>query len=164
MGSMEQQKPASDIRRKLSARRLKMQIEHTRDDKFAINTEATDSQKLLLIGNDKNKDIALSIALTREGYHVVYCDSVKNAWQLVYPQRPDVIILRLGKADASGLADLQECRVLAEGVPIVLIIDGHVNNPAVMSALHHGAAVVLPELSTPDRLRQALDSLHASTA
>ena len=140
-----------------------MQIEHTRNNKLTINTKATDSQKLLLIGNDKNKGIALSIALTREGYHVVYCDSVKNAWQLVYPHRPDVIILRLGKADASGLADLQECRVLAEGVPIALIIDGHVD-PAVMSALHHGAAVVLPESSTPDRLRQALDSLHAPTA
>jgi DNA-binding NtrC family response regulator len=139
-----------------------MQIERTRENKSAMNTEAADLQKLLLIGSNKNKDVALLIALTRGGYHVIYCDSVKNAWQLVYPQRPDAIILRLGKADMSGLADLQECRVLAEGVPIVVMIDGHVN-PAVMPALRHGAAIVLPE-STPDRLRQALDALQASPA
>jgi DNA-binding NtrC family response regulator len=126
-----------------------------------INRQASGIRKLLLIGNYKNKDLALSIALTREGYHVVYSDSVKNAWRLVYPHRPDVIILRLSDANTSGLADLQECRALAEGVPIIVTIDGYVN-PAIISALRHTAAVVLPRISTPDRIRQALEGLHRS--
>jgi DNA-binding NtrC family response regulator len=142
---------------------MKMQIEHTLNRKVTMSSGASDIQKVLLIGNDKNRDIALLVGLTGGGYHVVYCDSVKKAWPLVYPHRPDVIILRLGNADASGLADLQECRALAEGVPIVVTIGGQVS-PNVMPALQHGAAVVVPEVATPDSIRRAFEGLCGPTA
>jgi DNA-binding response OmpR family regulator len=140
-----------------------MNTEHEPQYKFTENTRSIDIHRVLLIGSDKNKDIALSMALTREGYHVVYCDSVKKAWILVYPERPDVIILRLGKTDLAGLAELQECRALAEGVPIVLTLDTQVR-PAVMADLRHRAAVVVPEPAVPEAIARALHGLHASTA
>jgi DNA-binding response OmpR family regulator len=140
-----------------------MDTEHEPQHKFTENTQSINIHKILLIGSDKNKDIALSMALTREGYHVVYCDSVKKAWNLVYPGRPDVIILRLGNADLSGFAELQECRALAEGVPIVLTLDTQVR-PAVMADLRHRAAAVVAERSVPETIAQALHGLHGSTA
>jgi DNA-binding NtrC family response regulator len=141
----------------LAGRRFKMETLHIGiETKVTEETQAHEIKKILVIDNDK--DSALSTGLTQEKYHVVHCDSVQKAWGLVYPHRPHLIILRLYNSNGAALAELQECRALAEGVPIVVAVSGHLN-PTLVKALQHGAAAVLPALSTPESIRGALRGL-----
>jgi DNA-binding NtrC family response regulator len=125
-----------------------------------IKREASEIKTILLIENGKYS--ALSAALAQEGYHVVHCDSVQKAWSFVYPHRPHLIVLRLDNSNGAALAALQECRALAEGVPIVLVTSAHVNR-ALRKALQHGAATVLAASWTAESVREALHGLEAST-
>ena len=127
--------------------------------KLTEKTQAREIKKILLI--DNNKDSALAAALARERYRIVHCDSVQQAWSLVYPHRPHLIILRLSNSNEAALACLQECRVLAEGVPMVVVTPAHVNR-AVMKVLQHEAATVLADSLTPQSIRAALDGLEVS--
>ena len=89
-------------------------------------TQTNEIKKILLI--DKNKASFLSTALQQEGYHLIHCDSVQKAWDLIYPHRPHLIVLHLYNFNnGAGLSDLQECQALAEGVPIILAAPSRVN-------------------------------------
>lgn len=110
-------------------------------------------KKILLIDNETNS--ALATALEREGHHVVRCDCVQNAWNLVYPQRPHLIILSIHKSDGGALSDVHECRALAGGVPIVWATSAHMSR-ALLNALPSGVAAVVADLSTPESARAVL--------
>src|SRR6266542_1886378 len=70
--------------RELARRRFKMETLHIQTKKtLTKKTQASEIKKILLI--DQDKDSALSAALAREGYDLVLCDSVQEAWSLVYP-------------------------------------------------------------------------------
>jgi CheY-like chemotaxis protein len=149
----------SDARQRTGKGRLKMETLHTQiKKKLTGKTHAGEPKKILLIEEDK--DSALSAILAQEGYDVVHCASVQRAWSLVYPHRPHLIVLYLDDANEAGLADFQECRALAQGVPIVLAISAQVN-PGRMRALR-GAAAVLAVSSTSESIRGALHSLEAA--
>src|SRR5881628_942137 len=112
--------------RELARRRFKMETLHIQTKKtLTKKTQASEIKKILLI--DQDKDSALSAALAREGYDLVLCDSVQEAWSLVYPYRPHLIILHLRNSNRAGLSDIQECRALAEDIPIVLVVSAQVN-------------------------------------
>jgi DNA-binding NtrC family response regulator len=126
---------------------------------LAEKTRARELKKVLLI--DEDKDSALSAALLQEGYDIVHCDSVQNAWSRVYPHRPHLIVLHLYDSNGAGLSDLQECRALAEGVPVILAISAQLKR-AFIKAMQHGAAVVLAASSTPESVTEVLHHLEAS--
>ena len=130
-------------------------------NELAEKTQRNQIKKILLI--DEDKDCALSTTLAKEGYDVVHCDSVHEAWNLVYPHRPHLIILRLHSANGSALSDFQECRALAEGVPIVLAITSAQTSRALLKTLQHGAETVLTASSTLESVRKALHGLEHST-
>ena len=132
-----------------------MDIENKR--KLTEKTQTDEITKILLI--DHNKDRALSAVLAQEGYDVIHCDAVQKAWCLVYPQRPHLIIIHLDDLDGAGLADLQECRALAEGVPIILATSTQVND-TLMKVLQHRAAAILNLPSMPETIREALHDLE----
>jgi len=115
------------------------------------------TKKILLI--DHNKSSALSAALAQEGYDVIHCNAVQKAWCLVYPQRPHLIVIHLDDLDGAGLADFQECRALAEGVPIILATSAQVDEP-IMKALLHGAATILDLPLIPANIRETLRDLE----
>jgi DNA-binding NtrC family response regulator len=123
-------------------------------------TQASEIKKILLI--DRDKDSALSATLAQEGYDLVLCDSVQEAWSLIYPYRPHLIILHRHKSNGAGLSDLRECRALAEGVPIVLAVSAQVNR-ALIKAMQHGGSSVLATSSTAESVREVLHHLQAST-
>jgi DNA-binding response OmpR family regulator len=88
-----------------------METQHIQIKK--IITETTGARKLkkiLLI--DEDKDSALSATLEQKGYDLIHCDSVQKAWGLVYPHRPQLIVLHLYDTNRLGLSNLQECRAL----------------------------------------------------
>jgi DNA-binding response OmpR family regulator len=128
--------------------------------KLAANLQRSEIRRILLI--DEIEDSALLAALVRAGYDVLYCDSVQKAWSFVYPHRPHLIILHLYNPNGQCFADLQECRALAEGVPILLATSGHVNG-ALTKALQHGAVSVLPDWLTPEGIRDAIHGLESAT-
>ncbi len=135
---------------------LQIRIKKTLTEK----TQPNEIKKILLI--DKNRGGALSTALEREGYDLIHCDSVQKAWGLIYPHRPHLIVLHLYDFNGSGLSDLQECRALAEGVPIILAAPAKVNQ-VLSKATQHRAAVVLAPSSTPESVTKMLHHLEAST-
>ena len=117
-------------------------------------------KKILLIDNETNS--ALATTLGREGHHVVRCDCVRNAWNLLYPRRPHLIILRIHKSDGATLSDVHECRALAGGVPIVLATSAHISR-ALLNALPRGTAAVVADSLTPESARAMLENPPPST-
>ena len=124
-------------------------------------TQTNEIKKILLI--DKNKASPLSTALQQEGYHLIHCDSVQKAWDLIYPHRPHLIVLHLYDFNnGAGLSDLQECQALAEGVPIIVALSAQAK-PALTQAMQHRATAVLAASSTPEGVSEVLHQLEAST-
>lgn len=110
---------------------------------------------------DDNPDIALSTALQQEGYEVATCESPQKAWDLVYPFRPHAIIVHLHRPSARDVAILQECRALAEGVPVIVAtsVPGY---ETIVKALEEGATAFLFLPIKPLAIRKVLDGLGTS--
>jgi DNA-binding NtrC family response regulator len=139
-----------------------MQTMHIEKKKHPTEKTPTDEiKKILLI--DHNKDSALLAALAQERYDVIHCDAVQKAWCLVYPQRPHLIIILLDNLDGAGFADFQECRALAEGVPIILATSAEVNE-TLMKVLRHRAAAILDFPLMPETIRETLHDFGGALA
>jgi hypothetical protein len=54
--------------------------------------------------NTWRKDAVILGALSKEGYEVIHCDSVRKAWGFVYPHPPHLIIVHLNDPNRAGLA------------------------------------------------------------
>ena len=129
-----------------------METIHIENKKKLTEKTLTDEiKKILLI--DHNKDSGLSAALAQEGYDVIHCDTVQKAWCLVYPQRPDLIIIHLDNLDGAGFADFQECRALAEGVPIILATSAEVNRTLMKSRIERSRCSRVPQSLPASRSR-----------
>lgn len=128
--------------------------------KSGLKEKAMEVRKtILLIG--ENPDIALFTALQQEGYEVVCCESPQKAWGLVYPLRPHFIIVHLDHPSTKDVAILQECRALAEGVPVIAATSGP-GYETVMKALEEGAMAFLFLPIKADAIRKVLDDLEPS--
>jgi DNA-binding NtrC family response regulator len=115
-------------------------------------------RRILLIDKDPNSRLAAQLAL--DGRHRVHCASVQDAWNLVYPYPPHVIVLHLYNAGTAALADFQECRALAGGVPIVLAISAAATEDFIRSARHGSTLVLAAAPSASD----GSSALHAESA
>ena len=115
--------------------------------------------KILLIG--ENPDIPLFTALQKEGYEAIASESPDKAWPLVYAFRPHLIIVHLRHPSRNDIATLQECRVLAEGIPIVVAtsVPGH---ETIMRALEEGATSFLSLPVDGAKIKKILDDLMTS--
>jgi DNA-binding NtrC family response regulator len=115
--------------------------------------------KILLIGEDP--DIPLFTALQKEGYEAIASESPDKAWPLVYAFRPHLIIVHLRHPSRNDIATLQECRVLAEGIPIVVAtsVPGH---ETIMKALEEGATSFLSLPVDGAKIKKILDDLMTS--
>jgi DNA-binding NtrC family response regulator len=115
--------------------------------------------KILLIG--ENPDIQLFTALQKEGYEAIASESPEKAWPLVYAFRPHLIIVHLRHPSRNDIATLQECRIVAEGIPIVVAtsVPGH---ETVMRALEEGATSFLSLPVEGAKIKKIVDDLVAS--
>jgi len=115
--------------------------------------------KILLIGEDP--DIPLFTALQKEGYEAIASESPDKAWPLIYAFRPHLIIVHLRHPSRNDIATLQECRVLAEGIPIVVAtsVPGH---ETIMRALEEGATSFLSLPVDGAKIKKILDDLMTS--
>jgi DNA-binding NtrC family response regulator len=118
-----------------------------------------DSKKILLI--DEKSDTPLFVSLQHEGYEVIACESPQKAWGLVYPTRPCFIIVHLHHPSRRDIDALQECRALAEGVP-VLVATSLPGNEGVMKALEERATAFLSLPVKPDSMGRILTELEKS--
>ncbi len=101
---------------------------------------AGELRRILLIDRDPQSRLASQLAL--DGRRRLHCACVRAAWHLIYPHRPQAIVLHLYEAGAAALADLHECRALAGGAPIVLALSG-APTPELLEGARHGTTVVL---------------------
>lgn len=115
--------------------------------------------KIMLIG--ENPDITFFTALQEEGYEAIACKSAQKAWPLVCEFRPNLIIVHLRHPSRSDIATLQECRAMAEGVPIVVAtsVPGH---ETVIRALEEGATSFLALPLERAKVKKVVDDLLAS--
>ena len=92
--------------------------------------------RILFIG--ENPDISLFTALQSQGYEAMACDSPQRDCSLVYAFRPHLIVVHLRHPSRNDIATLQECRLVAKGIPIVVTI-ANPGHETVMRALEEGA-------------------------
>ncbi|OGQ78904.1 MAG: hypothetical protein A3F90_09420 [Deltaproteobacteria bacterium RIFCSPLOWO2_12_FULL_60_19] len=116
-------------------------------------------KKILLIG--EHPDTQLFTVLQQEGYEVVTCESPQKAWGLVYPYPPHCIIVHLHHPSTRDVAQLQECRALADGRPVIVATSVPGYEP-IVKALEAGATAFLFLPIKPEAIRKVLDGLGPS--
>jgi DNA-binding NarL/FixJ family response regulator len=112
------------------------------------------TKKILLIGSANNA----ALLNRQESYRVFQCDTVRQAWSLVYRHHPHLVVLNLAGSASGGLAALQECRVLAGRVPIVVVPPAHLTR-SLAEALEHQAMAVIPASSIARSIGKVLQSV-----
>ncbi len=119
-------------------------------------------QKRIVLIDDQG-DPALFSGLQQDGYEVIACDSAQKAWGLVFPFRPQLIVLHLHQLSRRDTLSLQECRALADGVPIVIAasVPGH---ESIRLAMEEGATSFLSLPAKPEAIRRVLDELGATNS
>lgn len=126
-------------------------ITKTGDGKTRINK----TKKILLIGGAKSD----ALSKWQDTYRLFHCDSVLQAWDLVYRYRPDLIILNLDNSDGTALSTLQECQALAGRVPIIVAAPAHLTRP-LMKVLEYRVLAVIPTSSIFESVSKVLQSLE----
>jgi hypothetical protein len=121
--------------------------------KVDLKARTNRTTRILLIGEDKNG----ALLNGEEGYHLFHCDTVVQAWDLVYRYRPHLIILNLDKSDRA-LTEFQECRALAGDVPIIVATPAHLARP-LLKVLEHRALAVIPTSSMRQGFTKLLHEL-----
>ncbi len=116
-------------------------------------------EKVLLI--EEKPDKPLIGGLEEQGYDVITCDSPQKAWGFVYPSRPHLIILHLDEPSSRDIYALQECRALADGVPVV-IAAGASRIQAFTKQLGKGTLRFLPLPLEANAAREILRSFERS--
>lgn len=113
--------------------------------------------RILFIG--ENPDVPLFTALQHEGYEALACESPQKAWEVVYAFRPHLVIVHLRRP--ADVATLQECHLLADGIPIVVTtsVPGY---ETVMRALEEGATSFLFLPLEAAKIKKVVDDLLAS--
>jgi CheY-like chemotaxis protein len=117
-------------------------------------TRINRTKKILLIGGAKTA----ALLNRQKTYRLFHCDTLRQAWNLVYRHRPHLIVLDLANSASGGLSALQECRVLAGRVPIIVVAPARLKRPLV-AALQHQATAVIPASSIEQRVGEVLHSL-----
>jgi DNA-binding NtrC family response regulator len=84
-----------------------------------MRTEKIENKRKILLIDGKS-ETSLLAALERAGCDTTVCESPQKAWGLIYPSRPDVIILHLQHLSSKDIYSLQECHALADGVPVII--------------------------------------------
>ncbi|MEK7850653.1 MAG: hypothetical protein AAB275_02115 [Deltaproteobacteria bacterium] len=120
-----------------------------------MKREAAEVVKRILLF-DEERDSPILIFLQQEGYEVIACESPQKAWGLVYPLRPHVIIVHLPNPSRKDAALLQECRALADGVPVLLAASFPGLDPVLAELKELVAAFITVPLK-PNTVEQALD-------
>jgi DNA-binding NtrC family response regulator len=124
----------------------------------AKNTEKR--EKILLI--EEKWDAPLIGGLEQQGYEVITCESPQKAWGFVYPIRPHLIILHLEQPTGRDIYALQECRALADGVPVI-VATGASEIDAFMRELGKGVLRFLSLPMKPNALREIRHELKSSS-
>ncbi len=113
--------------------------------------------RILFIG--ANPDAPLFTALQEEGYEALACESPQKAWEVVYAFQPQLLFVHV--RHPADVATLQECHLLADGIPIVVTtsIPGH---ETVMRALEEGATSFLFLPLETIKIKRVVQDLLAS--
>ena len=88
-------------------------------ESLEMHAEEIENRKKILLINGTS-ETSLLVGFEQEGYEVTVCEAPQKAWGLVYPIRPDVIILHLRHLSSKDIYALQECLALADGVPVII--------------------------------------------
>ncbi len=110
--------------------------------------------RILLIG--ENSDAVLGAVLRRQGYAAVECDSPDSARDLMHAFRPHLLVVHLRRP--ADVATLQDCRLLAGGIPIVVATSVPGCETA-MRALEGGATSFLSLPLEPAKTKRVVDGL-----
>ncbi len=122
--------------------------------------ENTGKKEKILVVN-ATADGPLARGLEKQGYDVLTCESPQKAWGFVYPTRPHLIILHLEEPTGKDIYALQECRALADGVPVV-VATGVSRIAAFTQQLGRGTLRFLSLPLKPNAAREILRSFNGS--
>lgn len=114
--------------------------------------------KIMIVDDDREILMALSVRLRREGFNVIPCHRASEACQVVVHERPDAIVLDIDMPHFTGL-ELHECLNLAErtrAIPVIYV-SGSVSPSDRQVAFRQGARAFLPK---PFEFQALLDTVR----
>ena len=80
-----------------------------------------DKKTILIVDDDHELSEGLRIVLERQGYHVIQARDGQQGRQLIYQQRPDLVILDMMMPRMGGYPVLEHFRGKADAPPIIMI-------------------------------------------
>lgn len=100
---------------------------------------------ILVVDDDPNVRQVLSRVLARQGHHVAMAGNGREALAMLNAElRFSLILLDIQMPEMNGMAALPFIRMVAPGVPVVLI-SGHLNDDSAKGVLRTGADGVIPK-------------------
>jgi DNA-binding response OmpR family regulator len=80
-----------------------------------------DKKTILVVDDDQELSDGLRIVLERQGYHVIQARDGQQGKQLVYQQRPDLVILDMMMPRMGGYPVLEHFKGKTDAPPIIMI-------------------------------------------
>lgn len=126
--------------------------------KSKMRGEKIENRKRILLINGKSE--TLLVGLEQEGCEVTICESPQKAWGFIYPTRPHFIILHLEQPGNGNIYALQECRALADGVPLIIAVQAS-QSESFIKELGESVSRFLYLPLKPNAVREALHGVES---
>jgi two-component system KDP operon response regulator KdpE len=104
---------------------------------LGAETGATSKLSVLVVEDDRNIALVLSVALDAEGYRVLDAGTGQRAVAEVRTRNPDVVLLDLGLPDVDGLALVSEIR--KNTTAPIIVVSARYEERSKIAALDSGA-------------------------
>ena len=125
-------------------------------------TTSTAPLRVLIVEDDESNSEVLTLVLEMGGHTVFAAATARQALDRAAAERPDVVLLDLGRPDMDGREISEALRVTNSPAPRLIITSGTPVDAAEAARL--GADAVLEKPFDPDRLLAVLDQHRKETA
>jgi signal transduction histidine kinase len=120
-------------------------------------------KKLLIIDDERAILEMLEISLTRDGYHVLMAENGHEGLRLFEGQSPKLVLTDIKMPDIDGIEVLKRIKAIDEEAEVI-VITGHGDMDAAISALKHGASDFITKPIRGEVLSLALERAEDKVA
>ena len=125
-----------------------------------MTTARTDTKTVLVVEDDQEMRGGLRVVLEKQGHHVLEASNGIQAREMVYRQRPDVMILDMMMPRMGGFPVLEHFRGKPDAPPIIMITANEGSRHKAY-AEHLG---VIDYIRKPFAMERLLEAVHKAFA
>jgi len=120
-----------------------------------MNSQQTETVKILVVDDEKSMREFLEIMLEKEGYEVSCAENGEEALEVIRNKRFDLVITDIRMQPIDGLEVLKQSKAISPGTAVI-IISAYASAETAVVAMKEGAYDYLPKPFKIDEMRTAI--------